>query len=256
MTKKNDDAVSPQELNNGLKLLEGLSRGPDRITQLFAKSQSGAITEGEREELMKAISGQNGNLAKSAAAGLQGNNQVQEAWDASDFLKAQGMETVNGLKVLADTIEKSLGDNQQFNHAAGLMLVGLAKGYGEVRSKVEEQNTLLKSIADKLGAIDREPASGPRGMQPGQKPGALNKGFQNGEGQPGGDNTGVLGTGLTKGQLLDGMGDMISKGINLTGNGERVDIATSKLEHTNQITPTMALAVAKHVRSQNAANAN
>ena len=91
---------------------------------------------------------------------------------------------------------------------------------------------LVKSMSERLGVIEAQPARGPKskGVQPGQ---VLEKGFG---GQP------PAGDQLSQSQVLDGLEQLMQKSMEegrggFTEGGENITLATAKFESSRQITP-------------------
>lgn len=232
----NNSGLSKSELDKGLDRLTAAAKAPSRRAELFQKAESGEITEAEREELVKSIASP--SLATRALEKMQGNDVIEKSLEVSDFLRESNNAQVAALTTLADSLEKSQKSEQDFRIAAAQTLVGLAKSINAQNEVITQQGALLKSVAETMGVIAKQPARAPKSQGVTPQPAAaqpLNKSFA------GGAEEGTL----TKSMILDTMEDMLHKGMNVVA-GEDIVHASTKYESENLITPGMLAAVQQH----------
>lgn len=223
MTKLNQD-----DLKKGLDKLRAAagSGSQSRSEELFAKSQSGTITSAERQELMQTLGGASG-LADAATAGLR-TDTIAKSIDASGFLADVKVGVEDGLRVLAERMEKSEANDQGFR-------VALAQSFTSLVDVVTEQAQIIKSLSSQIETFGGQPARAPKS----QGVPVLEKSFA---GQaPQGDE-------LSKSQIADTIDFMISKSIP-TRTGENLVMASSKFEQLGQVSPSL-LAQVREVHAQ------
>lgn len=225
-----EPGLSPTDLEKGIAKLTAAAASPSRQQELFQKAQAGSITDTERDELVKSLSG--GDLASSVAATMASEN-MQKSLEVSDYLREFHDGNVSVLTRLAETIEKSEGREQEFRVAMAQTVVSLAKS-------VQANGAALGAIADKLGIIAAQPARAPRAAQ---RPGTIEKSF-GGQGPGQSDQ-------LSKSAILDAMEEMV-KGAEVVA-GEDMVKAAAKYESTNMITPEMLAEVRKHISAKSRA---
>jgi len=206
-----------------------------RAADLFAKAQSGEITDDEKDELVKSLRGD--ELASKVMGGFQ-TDTIQKSIDVSDFLRDATVGITDGLRTLTDHIQKSQGDDHGYR-------VALATTLASMTDVITSQSEMLKSMASQLGV---QPARGPmskgvRGAQP------MAKSFA---GAPTQANAMEQGSDLSKSQILDGLDAMIAKGGNNASNGEDLVKASTKYESLNQISPVVLADVQKFLNTHKA----
>lgn len=241
MTEKNLTEADLQKGLDALKTAASANNPTARRAELFQKAQSGEISDDERDELVKSLNGS--ALADKATAGLRDNGTIQKSIDVSDFLKESTEGTVEGLRVLAEHIQKSQGDDHAFR-------VALATTITDLVGTVQAQGQLIKSMGEKMGIALAQPARGPKSQgvaraQPMQKSFA-------GQGAAQGSAVQNDGTELTKSQTLDVLEEM-NKSQALAPCGENLTHAITKYESTNQISPALLKDVAAFVSRGNRA---
>jgi len=240
MTKEN---LTQAALEKGLRELEAASRTPSqtRSAELFQKAQDGTITADERDELVKSVSR---GLGAEATSGLTENETLTKSLDVSDFLKEQHTGLVTGLETLADHIEKSETRDQEFRVALATTLHHMGELVKAQDSRIAAQESLLKGIADRLGVIAAQPARGPKSVEAARAAagGGMQKSFAGAVG----------GASLSKGQILETMHTMLTKGMEMV-EGEDIVKAAIKYESLKEITPTMLKSVQEFRGSNKAA---
>ena len=239
MSIKQPTGLKGTDLEKGLALLENAARVPSRRAELFQKSESGEITDAEREELIKSLGSP--SLGERATEKLRTNDTISKSIEVSDDVRENHAGNVDALMTLATAMEKSETREQEFRIAAAQTLVGLAKSISAQNAILESQGALLKSITEGMGIIAKQPARAPKSQGiPTAQP--LNKSFA-GEDPEGG---------LNKSMILDAMDDMLQKGAQIVA-GEDMLKAATKYETANMITPEMLVEVRKHLGTNKAA---
>lgn len=208
-----------------------------RQAELFQKSQDGTISAEEKDELVKSLNG--GGLAERATSGLA-TDTIKKSIDVSDFLRDTTSGITAGLQTLAESIQKSQGDDHAFKVALATTVAGLADA-------VQAQGEMMKSMASQMGIAMAQPARGPKsqGVRTGAQP--LNKSFG---GQPTAP-TGQREEGLSKSQIADALDEMhLKKGLTHVAGIDLVK-AISKYEATSMIDAPVLAEVQKHIASKN-----
>jgi diphthamide synthase (EF-2-diphthine--ammonia ligase) len=235
-------SLTQADLEKGLKRLEEAAQAPNaRATELFGKAQDGTITSEEREELVKSVSGSS-TLGSRVTSALTGNDTIKKSLDVSDYLREQNGAVVSGLEVLASHLEKSDSQDQEFRVALATTMLQMSELVKSQAVRLDTQDTMLKSISERLGIIAQQPARGPKSVAAAAAAaaGGMNKSFGGGSAQEG----------LSKSQIGDVLTDMIEKGMQLVG-GENLVLAATKYEGSNDISGELLKAVQEHVRKSN-----
>lgn len=225
------------DLKKGVEALKAAANAGNPLARrgvLFQKAQDGSATPEEIDELRKSLG--SSSLADAATAPISGSDTIKKSIDVSDFLREATNGMTEGLRVLADHISKSQGDDHGFRIAAATTIAGM-------HDAIVAQGEMIKSIAAQVGVAMNQPARGPRSQGVRAEP--MAKSFA-GQPAPQGAQAATTGEDLSKGQILDVMDDMhLSKGIRQIG-GEDMLKAISKYEHTNLISPSVLKAVQEH----------
>jgi len=215
--KKSED-ITEDDLMKSVQQLEAYAKADDpeaRKQELLTKAQITDLTDEENSELFKALG--NGDTeeidAEDVAKGLEENEDIQKSLDVSAFLSAQHAELVKALNGMGESLEQSDTRQHEFN-------LILAKSVATV-------GKLIKSMGDRVGAMENEPVRKPKSIKP------LNKSFAGA--QPT-DNQ------LSKSVILNHM-EAIAIGEGIPG----VDMtnAVARYESTNQIDPVVMNEIAK-----------
>jgi len=235
-TAKGED-LTEDDLRKSLEKLEEVVAGGDESSRketLLEKAKTEELDKSEQDELFQILGKSEGQpedrLADDITGGLSNNDTMQKALDVSDFLNEQNTELVKSLEKLSDHVQGSDKRQHEFN-----ML--LARG-------VVQTGRLVKSMAERLGVIENQPAREPKAK--GAK--ALKKSFANQGG--GGDG----GQDLSKSQVLDVMEEMLRKSCDagkggMTDDGIDILKASTKYEQFNQISKSMLAKIREHVQN-------
>ena len=203
------------------------SKNPaDRQKALMEKSLAGDASDEEKAELADLLKGggarnDEDDLVKSAVAGLdpEANEDLENALEVSEYLRAHHKGTVDALAAMGDHIEKS----DTVNHAFQL---GMAKA-------VVKQGELLMELQKSIDAMASQPAGAPRAAKTAPQAQAIQKSMA---GQPAGD-----GQTLSKAQVLGLLEEMnLASDSGMSKSGEDLTNAIAKLESGNKITPALA----------------
>lgn len=224
MANMNKSGLTPADLEKGLRALEAASTaGAAGNQELLKKAADGSITEEEKDELIKSLSGD--SLADKATKGLTGNDTIRKSVDVSDYLREQHYGMVAGLEVLASHMEKSQAVDHEFRKALATTVVQVAS---LVKSQAEEIAELRKSL-DTWGA---QPARAPKSPQ---TP-TLAKSFAGGQSADS----------ISKSQIEDAFSSMLEKGMESIGGEELIKAAT-KYEVSGFISPPVLAEVKQFI---------
>lgn len=216
MTKP-DPKLTETELSKALDALTAAGKDTDpnaRKTTLLAKAANGGLTPAENDELVKSLQA-GSSLAASATAPLrQPTEEMQKSFNVSPFLAEQHTSLCKSLDNLSGHIDARDEKQHGFNLA-------LAKSVVEIGG-------LVKSMAETMGAIAKQPARGPMSAGVNAPGGAAPKPLQKSFG-------GGNGTGANREQLLDGLEALQLKKGAASACGEDLTKAISKLEGTGEI---------------------
>jgi len=237
-SKSESEEIEEDDLEKSLAQLEALATEGDassRKDQLLEKAKNGALEKSEQDELYQLLGGEPKGeefLGEEVLKGFEENDDLVKALDVSDFLQEQHTELTKALGTLADYIEKGENRQHQFN-------LVLAKA-------VSETGRLAKSMAERLGVIEQQPARAPKAKRSAAQ--AMEKSFA---GQDGGNEDAKL----SKSEILDGLEDMIAKSVRegrggATEDGIDLAVAASKFEQFNQIHPSVLNRVKMHLRGE------
>jgi len=229
------ESLSEDDLEKSLTQLEAAAAEGDsasRKDSLLKKAQEENLDKSEQDELYQLLGGEPAaeeSLADEVVKGFAGNEELTKALDVSEYLQEQHGELTKSLGILADYIEKGENRQHQFN-------LILAKA-------VSETGRLAKGMAERLGVIEEQPARQPKAMRSAAQP--LEKGFAGNE----------AGEDLTKGAILDAMGDMLRKSVDaghsgVTEDGIDLNLAASKFEQLGTIHPKLLGQVKAHLSGQ------
>lgn len=235
--KKDDDdmdkseGVTEDDLQKSLDMLDAFAKSEDSVSrkeELLSKAGEGNLTDEERDELFKALGGEDtaaaADDAEPISKSMTENQTIQDALDVSDYLAEQHTELVKSLDVVGEEIRKSDNRRHEFN-------LILAKAVSDI-------GNLVKAVSERIGVIETQPARAPKstGVAP------LQKSFA---GKPEGEQ-------LTKSEILGAMEAMnmaaLKKGETKIA-GEDMLHSIAKFEQTNFISPKMMDAV-KNFRAQ------
>jgi len=235
--KKSED-LTQDDLQKSLEKLENVVSEGDKTTRksaLLQKAQTEDLDDEEKTELLdllgKSEKTEEPTLGETVTKSMDDNESLQKALDVSDYLQENQSELKKSLGALADHIEKS--DNRQ--HEFNLIL---AKAVSDIGRHVQ-------GMTERMGIIERQPARSPksRGVQP------LQKGFG---GSPAPE------TQLSKGEIIDGLMDMVQTSVQKGMNGALADgtdliSAVSKYEQFNSISPGLLRQVTDHINNNGTA---
>lgn len=213
--------LTEDDLKKSLHAIEGIvSSSPSaRRDQLFAKSQSGAISATENAELIRILSGQNvGGLGEGVSKAFE-SETLAKAVDVAPYLDELHTDIGAALGLLSTHVEKSDAARQE-------QVVVLAKAIHDIGTAQIEHMKLVKAIGERLGLAMRQPARAPRAVGAG----ALEKAFA---GQPQGGE-------LSKAQVMDLLFQMnVQSPDGISKSGEPYTDAVAKFEQLNQISPPL-----------------
>jgi hypothetical protein len=226
-TKKSEgDAIPEEMLQKSLKALSKYISSNDAATrrqELLTKAQTGELRKSERAELMDMLGGRADNeprLADDLTKSMRDNEGVQKAVDVSEYLRSNHEEMCKSLEHVGDAIQGMDDRQAEFN-----MLTAQALHYS---------GALIKSMAERLGAIEQTPARRPKsaGVPGGQ---ALEKSFAGQQHQP---------NQLSKAEVLNALTILNEQSYADGRNGLSksncdIGIEASKYEQTSAINPLM-----------------
>ncbi len=131
---------SKDDLLAGLAALQeiGASRPDSRREELCALAARGTLSKGQRAELNDILDGSDRSLEKSLR---EGNDELSKALDVSPALDTLGSKVAESVDALADTLQKSLADQGEFNDE-------LAKSFVALGSLVADLTDAVAEIAD------------------------------------------------------------------------------------------------------------
>jgi len=243
---KKKSEVTVDDFQKSLDQLEAIAKADDpesRKEELLAKASNGEeLTSGERDELFKALGSgddfvdDDPEIIKSVEAAMDpeaNGESFQKALDVSEYLEAQHTALTSSLTELAKAMDASDQRQHEFN-------LVFAKAFHQV-------GELVKGMSERLGVIERQPARAPKSKGiPAASAGVVQKSFANAE-APTGD--------LSKGEILDGLENMMRKSVDAGSNGmarcgEDILQATAKFEQTNQISKALLGEVTEFQKSQ------
>lgn len=215
-----DDDDEPDDMSKSLDSvvdrLEGAIRTvaprEARKRELFQKSASAGLTRKEEQELAGLLE-DDGALRRSATAALDDNEPLQRSINGTPFLEALAGGVTEGLGVLSDRLEKSLGEGARFQVAVAESLIELAEGMRALHA----ENTELRKSLDSFGS---KPAREPRSV-PGV--GASRREFAGNDAAGGGG-----GERLSKSMAEAGLMNALAKGVRKLG-GRDIQIAASMI---------------------------
>ena len=245
---KSDPAVVDAEaLNKSLDEL--LKATTDRKGSLLQKAAtSEGLTTEESDELHTLLKG-GASLSARVTAGLGGPETpeaLRKGLEVSSFLDASNRELVKALTDVSDEVEAGGRRQHDFN-------VSLAKSLVNMGQVLKEQNELVKSMAQQMGAIASQPARPPKSVGIAGAPARpLVKSFQTPTGgAPAGE-----GEQLNKSQTMAGLEGAMLKARQ--SGDERLENelykAVVKLESSGQVSPEHLNVARRHwaERSQQA----
>lgn len=242
-------AVTEDDFQKSLDQLEAIAKTDDpasRKEELLAKAQTGEeLSEGEREELFKALGGGDAGdevvdddpaIVKAVDAAMDPENngeQFQKALDVSEYLEQQHTALTASLGELA----KAMDSSDQRQHSFNLVF---AKAFHQV-------GELVKGMSERLGVIERQPVRPPKTKGiPAGDPQVVQKSFADGE---------APSDQLSKIEILDGLESLMRKSIDggkegMSAGGEDILHATAKYEQMNQISKALLVEVTEFQKSQ------
>lgn len=224
------DEVEVSELTKALDQLTNLVKGNDpasRKEELLQKSlQGGELEAEERAELMNLIGGgeEDGggeSLSKSATASLdpEDDETIAKSIEVSEYLRVHHKGTVDGLSVLADTLEKAQAQTNEFNLTLAKAIVQVGRGLEEFQKSVESWSSQPLSS----GRAARNPKQA--------KAQAIQKSFAG---------TAPEGSKLSKSQVMDLMESMNRRSESgLSPSGEDMTQAIAKYESSGRMSKSL-----------------
>lgn len=228
------EEIDKDDLEKSLGELEEMASDGDtdaRKDVLLEKAKgSDGLTKAETDELYDILGGEPKEevpLADGISKGLKDNEGVTQALDVSEYLQEQHTELCKSLDGLSEHVEK--GDNRQ--HQFNLILA----------KAVSETGRLVKSVADRIGVVEAQPARAPKAKRTPADP--AQKGFG---GQP------PEGEELTKTNVLDALEEMIVKSVNAgngghMGGGIDLSVEAAKFEASGMLNPSVVREVKLHI---------
>lgn len=152
--------VQEEDLVKSLDILEQVASGTaspdsDRRAELAQKLTENTLEKGERAELMDLLKAEepdtgDEDLSKSFTEIVSDDPQIQEGYDAMEFLERFATLQTGALDQVKEVMEKGFGKQGDFNkamaHANALM--------GKV---VIGQGALIKSLTERLGIVEKTP---------------------------------------------------------------------------------------------------
>ncbi len=238
--RKEDTGLTEEDLVKGLDRLDEFVSSNDagtRKEELLTKAMSEELDETERGELFQLMGGaEAGEESRSdeIVKSMSDNENMQKAFEVSDFLREQHEELTKSLSTLADYQESSEARQHEFNLA-------LAR-------TVSDTGKLVKAMSERLGVIARQPSREPKSIRT-PKDQVLHKSFEDGQGgEPAGDSP----QNLSRGSILKGLEGMMVKSMGagrdgLSDCGEDISLSVATFEQTSQISKPMLEEVRQHM---------
>jgi hypothetical protein len=223
LCKMEKSMLDVDDLQKSLDKLAEFAKSTDGVSrkeELLEKASRDELCTEERQELFSLLGGEQSEptatLGEELTKSMDQNQGMQDALDVSVYLNEQHKELKKSLHTMAGELEKSDARRHEFS-------LVLAKAVSDIGS-------LMKSIDNRLGVIEGQPARAPKSQ--GVRP--LQKSFA-------GDTPREE---LTKSQILDGldglMAESMQKGMDgRTVDGEDITLATAKFEQTAKVSPSM-----------------
>lgn len=226
--KAKKSEITVDDFQKSLDELEALAKAGDSMSrkeELLQKSLRGEdLSKDEADYLYKSLGGEvavdddpqiHDEITKGFTDPEEG---LQKALDVSEYLESHNSALIDSLSAVRDALEKSDSRQHDFN-------LVLAKA-------VYQSGELIKSMAERIGVLESQPAYAPKSRGVGQpaRGQTLEKGFA-GAG-PGGEQ-------LSKGEILDTLSDMMAKSDPNGSFANQVLHESAKYEQTNQLSKAM-----------------
>lgn len=213
--------MKKESLEKGLAALQHAAEagnGAGRRAELLEKAQTGELTAEENEELIKSLGG-GSEFTEAVTAPLQ-TDTIQKSLDVSDYLREHHEGLEKSLTVLAERIEKSEVQDQNFRIALAQTVTSLGD--------------MVKSLHEQVQTLSGQPAgpvlsAGVTGAP--AEDSTVQKSFA---GQPPGGSKK-----LSKGQVLDLMEKIGEENNGLSKSGENMSVAIAKYEGGNEISKSL-----------------
>lgn len=225
--------VTEEELAKSLDSIQSYiaKSAGSRRQDLLSKAAAGTATDDETAELAGLLTGSSGTLGDEVVKGLDPaeDEELAKSLDVSDYLERLHDGLVTYCRDLGNEFAKSRDSTDQ-----GLLV--LAKGLLHVGKAMQElSKSQTSQIAELRGAVDhmsRVPARAPKALSGAQ---AIEKSHAGHA--PAGDT-------LSKSQVLDLLEEMHKSSLDAGRNGkalcgEDLNLATSKWEQLQQISPAL-----------------
>lgn len=235
-----DTGLSEEDLVKGLNRLDEFVTSNDagsRKEQLLSKAMSEELDDTERGELFQLMGGadvDDEGRGEEIVKSFSDNDNMQQAFEVSDFLREQHDELTKSLALLADYQERAEQRQHEFN-------IALAR-------TVSDTGKLVKAMSERLGVIERQPAREPKSVRTRQDQ-VLRKSFEDGQPQePAGDGE----KRLSRGSILKGLEGLMVKSMGngndgLADCGEDISVAVATFEQTSQISKPLLAEVRDHL---------
>lgn len=253
--KKSD--LAADDLIKAMQTLEAVAGGesvaapPDRRQELGEKLSKGMISPAEMLELSEILESSLEPMQKSEAGELEDfstdveevqksyqetfaeDETLAEGYDVSPFLEQQNQLIAAALDQTREQMVKSVQASAQ---RAAQFNVQLAKSLTAQAHVIKRQESLIKSLAGRLEAVENQPM--PRkGISGAQQ---LHKSMPN---EVGGAQE------LNREQVLDSLDRLALRG-EMAPCGEKLDQAVALFEHSGQITKSLMNDVMNEIRGQ------
>lgn len=153
--------VTPSALEQALSEVENFvkNHGSGRQEELMQKALNKTITDAEKIELAKALSGVVETPNRDAVEGLSENDILSKAARENGAFDQL-------LKGMQSTLESFADDLDQSNNRNAETLVLLARGFVQLGKTQMETNALVKSLSEQISTFGRAPGSAPRSIPP------------------------------------------------------------------------------------------
>jgi hypothetical protein len=248
--------ITENDLMKSLETLEAVAAGSaiptteDRRMELAKGLEAGTLTQGEMVELADLMKSATGaieepdadvdpedlllksdpefeldddadvpldDLNKSFQEQFADAEEEPGTYDASPFLERLHQQTAAALDQIQGNLQKSM--DAQSNHRRNFD-VQLAKSLRGMAQQAQNQETLIKSLTERLETVENQPIPRRGITTPSQA--VLNKAMPNEAGSGGQE--------MSKDQILDTMEAMVLKGMEVAPCGERLDRAVALFE--------------------------
>lgn len=238
-SKARKSRVSSHDLAKSLKALSRLiqhSSSSSRKDSLLAKASNDELSKSERQELFNILGGYGQSeydLGHEVHKSMDCDGAVPQMVEANDYIEDLHDKLNKSLALMTDAIVAMDERQQEFNLLNGRVL--------------HQSGSLVKSMAQRLGAIEEQPVRGPKSAGiAGNR--ALNKSFAG---------TAPAEDSLSKSEVLDALTAMNQQSFaenrgGMSKSNENITHAVSKYEASSRLSPGMVDEVREFIRANRA----